>query len=400
MAWTDPCKVLAAHPDPVTLTDLMRRLEEHGYEVGTSAGPEQSRTAAASFRPDVLVWAASFESRWDGLDAAGRIRADLGIPVILIVGEAPPLPDPFTRAVLGFDPDGFSLSPINGRELFTTISLARMNHDLCRRKEPVSDVEDREVLIVEDEKIVGLDMARRLDRTGFGVSGAVRSAERGILLARDRRPSLVYQGIYIEGEMDGIEGATRIRSDRTIPVCLVDSFWDKITLGRVCESRCVDSYLFTPLRGLKWYLEFHRELRRYSRVQARWDPDGLFRAARAGTEAEVRALCSAGARTDARSPKGRTPLMHAAVFAEDPGVIRALAEAGADPNDRDPRGLTALMLAAGNPEPAIAGALLEAGADPAARDAEGVDAAGHVPGAWFERLRRNPDRSTMDDVYL
>ena len=399
MAWTDPCKVLAAHPDPVVLTDLMRRLEKYRYEVGTAAGPEQGRTAAASFRPDVLLWPASFGSPGDGLASAGSIRADLGIPVILIVGDTPPLPDPLTRAVLGFDPDGFVIS-MHEIELHIRISLARMNHDLCRRKEPVSDVEDREILIVEDEMIVGLDLARCLDRMGFYVAGAAASAERGILLARERRPSLVSHGMMLAGSMFGIEGAMRIKNELVIPVCFVSARADETTLNDACESRSAEGYILKPPKDREIYLEFHRELRRYSRLQARWDPDRLFRAARAGTEAEVRALCAAGARTDARSPKGRTPLMHAAVFAEDPGAIRALAEAGADPNDRDPRGLTALMLAAGNPEPAIAGALLEAGADPAARDAEGVDAAGHVPGAWFERLRRNPDRSTMDDVYL
>jgi DNA-binding response OmpR family regulator len=399
VAWTDPCKVLATHPDPVILTDLMRRLEEHGYEVQTAAGPEEGEALAATFRPDILLWSASFGSPGDGLAAAGRIRADLGIPVILLVGDPQPLPDPFTRAVLGFDPDGLTTRSIE-LELYIKIALARMNHDLRRRKEPVSDVEDREVLIVEDEKIVGLDLARRLDRMGFGISGAATSAERGILLARERRPSLVSHGMMLEGPMFGIEGATRIKGELDIPVCFVCAYADEKTVDRACESRSADGYILKPLKERELYLEFHRELRRYARLQARWDPDGLFRAARAGTEAEVRALCSGGARTDSRSPKGRTPLMHAAVFAEDPGVIRALAEAGADPNDRDPRGLTALMLAAGNPEPAIARALLEAGADPEARDAEGSDAAGHAPGKLFERLRWNPDRSTMNGVYL
>jgi CheY-like chemotaxis protein len=44
------------------------------------------------------------------------------------------------------------------------------------------------------------------------VSGAVTSGEEGIKLVEYKRPDLVLMDIMLEGEMDGIETADKIRS--------------------------------------------------------------------------------------------------------------------------------------------------------------------------------------------
>lgn len=91
-----------------------------------------------------------------------------------------------------------------------------------------------------------------------------------------------------------------------------------------------------------------------------------------GTTEEIQKAIDNGADVNSRTPRGLTPLMHAA-HNENPKVIPVLLEAGADVEVRDDIfGWTALMRAAEkNVNPEMISVLLEAGADIEARDESG-----------------------------
>ncbi|MBI2919290.1 MAG: response regulator [Chloroflexi bacterium] len=88
------------------------------------------------------------------------------------------------------------------------------------------------ILVVEDESIVAMDIQTRLGRLGYSVVGVAASAEGAIAKAGETRPDLVLMDIRLEGEMDGIEAAGRIRSDFNIPVVYVTAYADEETLQR------------------------------------------------------------------------------------------------------------------------------------------------------------------------
>jgi CheY-like chemotaxis protein len=81
-----------------------------------------------------------------------------------------------------------------------------------------------QLLIVEDERIVALELRRRLTRLGYAVVGAVASGEDAIAQAQVLRPDLVLMDIGLQGQMTGLEAGAYIRSQLNIPVIYVTAY--------------------------------------------------------------------------------------------------------------------------------------------------------------------------------
>ncbi len=80
------------------------------------------------------------------------------------------------------------------------------------------------ILIVEDESIVQLDLQRRLQRMGHNVVGMVSKGEEAIAKAVELKPDLVIMDVRLDGSMDGIEAARRIRGEQGTPVVYVTAY--------------------------------------------------------------------------------------------------------------------------------------------------------------------------------
>jgi two-component system cell cycle sensor histidine kinase/response regulator CckA len=88
------------------------------------------------------------------------------------------------------------------------------------------------ILVVEDERIVALDMERRLGNLGYTMVGHVSRGEEAIRQATETRPDVVLMDIHLKGDVDGIEAAERIRTQLDIPVVFVTAYADEETLQR------------------------------------------------------------------------------------------------------------------------------------------------------------------------
>src|SRR3954452_18950527 len=80
------------------------------------------------------------------------------------------------------------------------------------------------ILVVEDEAIVALDIARQLSRLGYELAGTTGAAEKAVILAGQLRPDLVLMDIHLAGPMDGIEAATLIRERFSIASVFLTAF--------------------------------------------------------------------------------------------------------------------------------------------------------------------------------
>jgi CheY-like chemotaxis protein len=80
------------------------------------------------------------------------------------------------------------------------------------------------ILIVEDERLIGAELRRRLQRMGYAVVGLVASGEEAIAQAQRLRPALVLMDIRLRGLMDGIEAAQHIRGRWDIPVVFMSAY--------------------------------------------------------------------------------------------------------------------------------------------------------------------------------
>jgi len=88
------------------------------------------------------------------------------------------------------------------------------------------------VLIVEDEKIVALDLEQRLRSFGYAVIGIVSSGKAAMAKAKETTPDLILMDITLNGEMDGIQTALEIQRIQDIPVIYVTAHADGVTIER------------------------------------------------------------------------------------------------------------------------------------------------------------------------
>jgi two-component system, cell cycle sensor histidine kinase and response regulator CckA len=80
------------------------------------------------------------------------------------------------------------------------------------------------ILIVEDESIVQLDLQRRLQRMGHSVVGMASRGEDAIAKAVELKPDLVIMDVRLDGSMDGIEAARRIRAQQGTSIVYVTAY--------------------------------------------------------------------------------------------------------------------------------------------------------------------------------
>jgi PAS domain S-box-containing protein/diguanylate cyclase (GGDEF)-like protein len=88
------------------------------------------------------------------------------------------------------------------------------------------------MLVVEDERIVSMDLQRRLKAMGYEIAGSAVSGEEAIKKAEELRPDMVLMDIMLDGEMDGIQAAEAIRARLKLPVIYLTAYADTATLER------------------------------------------------------------------------------------------------------------------------------------------------------------------------
>jgi CheY-like chemotaxis protein len=89
------------------------------------------------------------------------------------------------------------------------------------------------ILVVEDESITALDVARQLRRLGYQVVALARCGLQAIESALALRPHVVLMDIRLQGDMDGIEAARSIQAAAPIPVVYMSAHADAATLERI-----------------------------------------------------------------------------------------------------------------------------------------------------------------------
>ena len=87
------------------------------------------------------------------------------------------------------------------------------------------------ILIVEDERVVALDLARRLRQLGYTIAGLATSGTDAITQALTHHPDLVLMDLCLPGPVDGLEAAQFLRTHLNLPVLVVSGATDATTLA-------------------------------------------------------------------------------------------------------------------------------------------------------------------------
>ncbi|MBM3836172.1 MAG: response regulator [Verrucomicrobia bacterium] len=89
-----------------------------------------------------------------------------------------------------------------------------------------------QVLVVEYEGIIAADIQDRLESLGYDVPATVSSGEEALEKIPVLTPDLVLMDIVLQGQMDGVEAAAKIRQKFEIPVVFLTAHADESTLKR------------------------------------------------------------------------------------------------------------------------------------------------------------------------
>lgn len=80
------------------------------------------------------------------------------------------------------------------------------------------------VLLVEDELLIRLSMKQEFEQLGCTVVGEAAEGNRAIELARQLRPQLICMDIRIQGPLDGVQVARRIREFSTAFILFTSAY--------------------------------------------------------------------------------------------------------------------------------------------------------------------------------
>jgi CheY-like chemotaxis protein len=85
-----------------------------------------------------------------------------------------------------------------------------------------------EVMVVEDEVLIGLMLAKKLRASGYEVGDVVTTGEDAVQSAGKNRPSAVLMDVTLAGRMTGIEAAQQIRDKYAIPIIFFTGYNDRL----------------------------------------------------------------------------------------------------------------------------------------------------------------------------
>lgn len=88
------------------------------------------------------------------------------------------------------------------------------------------------VLVVEDELIIAKGIEKRLMAMGYEVTASVASGEEALAKVRETLPDIIMMDIHLQGSMDGVETAEKIRSFADIPIIYLTAYADPDSLAR------------------------------------------------------------------------------------------------------------------------------------------------------------------------
>jgi PAS domain S-box-containing protein len=111
---------------------------------------------------------------------------------------------------------------------------------------------EAKILVVEDEWIIANAIQISLKRMGYTVTGIVSSGEKAITKIEKSMPHLVLMDIVLQGDIDGIELADKIKDKFNIPVIYLTAYLDDEMLERAKITEPF-GYIIKPFKDRELY---------------------------------------------------------------------------------------------------------------------------------------------------
>ena len=104
---------------------------------------------------------------------------------------------------------------------------------------------NKSVLIVEDESIVAMEIESYIQQLGCHVVDIASNAKDAYKYAMQKKPDLILMDVSLKGDIDGIEIASKIKSEMDVFIIYLTAFSDTATIERAVKTD-PSAYLSKP----------------------------------------------------------------------------------------------------------------------------------------------------------
>ncbi len=125
--------------------------------------------------------------------------------------------------------------------------------------------EEKRILIVEDEGLVAMTLEETLKRIGYSAVGIAMSGEEALSLTGERHPDVILMDIHLQGDMDGIEAAHKIKGLYGTPIIFLTAYSDDETIRRVVLTES-SGYLVKPINTRELFAAIESALYKKRRI--------------------------------------------------------------------------------------------------------------------------------------
>ncbi len=101
------------------------------------------------------------------------------------------------------------------------------------------------ILVVDDEILIGEYLENSLSYMGYNVIGVAHSGKQAIGMAKKYRPDIILMDIVMQGEFDGIEAAEIITDEMDVPIIFITGYEEDEFIQRAKEVNPY-GYLLKP----------------------------------------------------------------------------------------------------------------------------------------------------------
>jgi PAS domain S-box-containing protein len=113
-------------------------------------------------------------------------------------------------------------------------------------------LQEKTILIVEDEGVVALSIKAALTKMGYTVVGIAVSGNEAIAIATEKKPDVILMDIHIKGDIDGIQTTEKLNAVMDVPVIFLTAYADDETVSRAIRTGS-HSYLVKPYNPRELY---------------------------------------------------------------------------------------------------------------------------------------------------
>lgn len=104
------------------------------------------------------------------------------------------------------------------------------------------------ILLIEDEKIVSLELKSILEKLGYEIVGIAETSEEACTIALNNPIDLVVSDIQLKNGVDGIETSAILQNIYDLPVIFMTAFNDDIKIQRASNLPNMIGYIVKPIR--------------------------------------------------------------------------------------------------------------------------------------------------------